>query len=70
MIVGDLEPEETAEPTPSIKPKLESGTIREDVDDIVNGMSSLKNYVAAILLISCRSIAWCPPSFFKTRPIA
>lgn len=39
MIVGELEPEEIAEPTPSIKPKLESGTIREDVDEIVNGVS-------------------------------
>ena len=39
MIVGELEPEEVAEPTPSIKPKLESGMIREDVDEIVNGAS-------------------------------
>lgn len=37
IIVGELEPELTAEPTPSVKPKLEQGTIRDDVDDIVNG---------------------------------
>ena len=39
MIVGELEPEEIAESTPSIKPRLESGMIREDVDEIVNGAS-------------------------------
>lgn len=36
MIIGELE---IAEPTPSIKPKVESGAIREDVDEIVNGVS-------------------------------
>ena len=46
-VAGELEEEgeiiiselEIAEPTPSIIPKVESGTIREDVDKIVSGMS-------------------------------
>jgi hypothetical protein len=37
MVVGELEPDITTEPLPSKKPSLELGTIRSDVDEIVNG---------------------------------
>jgi hypothetical protein len=37
MVVGELETEIAAEPLPSIKLSLEVGTIRDDVDEIVNG---------------------------------
>jgi hypothetical protein len=38
MIVGELDPETTAESTLSVKPNLDQVFIRDDVDKIVNGL--------------------------------
>jgi len=43
MVVGELEPDIAMEPAPpTIKPTLELGIIRDDVDEIVNGPYEIK----------------------------
>lgn len=38
MVVGELDPEITTESTLSVKPNLDQSSIRDDVDEIVNGV--------------------------------
>jgi hypothetical protein len=57
MIVGELDPDIAEQPRPSTKPRQEQGSIRDDVDQIVNGTSFSVLHLRLPTSL-CRSSAW------------
>ena len=58
MVVGELDPDIPAEPLPPKKPSLEIGTIRDDVDEIVNGPYLGVNHCLVSISLLLRSTSW------------